>query len=235
MFVASMPRSPASPEWFAGVDALLHPGSSEEADGPPPEHVVEPKIVEESPMSFEDEVRAIEKSDDRLKAVSNALASRISEVMNEGTDLEELYGEGRISRRELLAELTRRIPGSDAYPDLLEREAWRSTSMKSDPQVAAMWLEELSKQGSGDDLIPYEVTSSSIYGDPRIPYRLDRYQALAERLPDGQTLSRFRNREAYEWGRWYAVSPALARAWRDALPAGNPLRVELERQSNEEP
>ncbi len=80
----------------------------------------------------------------REKAVEFTIRTKVSEAMGEGTDLKELYGEGKISRAELLQELRRRIPGGDSYPDELERQAWRFTALESDPTQVMAWAEELS-------------------------------------------------------------------------------------------
>ena len=49
---------------------------------------------------------------------------RLHDALNDGPDLIEMFGEGQMTRDELLDELRGKIPGSDAHSDALERAAW---------------------------------------------------------------------------------------------------------------
>lgn len=212
-----MPPSYANREWFNKVQAALNPGSPEIFTPPFPEGKAVPA------KSLTEEVNAHVKSgDSRENAAAAALSRKIDDAMIEGTDLEELYGEGRISRAELLEELARRIPGAENFPDALEREAWRVTSMKSDARQAAAWAQELSERSAGRPLVP-----DGSDNDPRISLRLSRYQIFCDGISDDSVVSKIRNKQSYEWRLWHTVAPALAGAWRDALPPESPLRVKI--------
>lgn len=163
----------------------------------------------------------------RDKAAEYAISSKLSQVMDEGTDLMELYGEGRISRRELLEELGRRVPEAESYPEALERAAWAQTAMASEPQQVLAWAADLSKRGEIEDLMEKAFTSSSMFEDPRILQRVAHLQNIASRLSDGPLQSRVRDCAAYQWSDWSDISPATAEAWKDALPADDPLRAVL--------
>ena len=236
----SFPAGPATPptyatwEWFDVLHAEMNPGSRlAEPDSPAiPEKGVPEKFLFEA-ASFDEAVNlGLEAGDTREDAVKKALEFEVGAAMSEGTDLGELYGDGRITRSEFLAELTRRIPGAEAFPEALEREACRRTSMTSDAKQVTAWAVELSKQGEGSELIVDTLPSSNNDGDPRIPMRLSRHQIFTAELPEGPVLSKIRQRGAYAWSRWNAVSPSRAGAWRDSLPPGDRLRDAI--RGNEE-
>lgn len=238
----SFPVGPASPptcatwEWFDVLHAELNPGSRlAEPDGPAiPEKGVTEKFLFEA-TSFDEAVSlGLKAGDTHEAAVKKALEIQVGGAMSEGTDLEELYGEGRITRSEFLAELTRRIPGAEAFPEALEREAWRRTSMTSDAKQVRAWAAELSKQGEGSELLLDAVPSTNPYEDPRIPMRLSRYQIFTAELPEGPVLSKIRQREAQAWSRWNAVSPSRAGAWRDSLAADDRLREAIGEEEEQE-
>ena len=102
-------------------------------------------------------------------AEDEAVRSKMHDALNDGPDLIEMFGEGQMTRDELLVELRRKIPGSDAHADALERAAWSKTAWVAEPQEVARWAAELSLRKNMDELLTQTFSSGSIYGDPRIP------------------------------------------------------------------
>jgi hypothetical protein len=190
---SSMPTPYVSREWFEKVRTVIHPDSVDE--------MVAPISNAHSPASdsLADAVKAgVTAGGNREGVVANVLYSKVRSAMGEGTDLGVLYSEGKMSRSELLQELTKRIHGAEAFPDILEREAWRATSMTSDSAESARWARELPEQEAENPLVPDGVGVSGTYGDPRIPLRLSRYQVFADGVSDQAVLGKVRDRQCYE-------------------------------------
>lgn len=193
-------------------------------------------------MTFDEVVRdMIKEGSSPEKAVGEAIRSKVHHALADGPNWIEMFGEGQLTREELLNEMRREIPGSDVHPDALDREVWRRTAWAADPQEIAQWAAELSRRGDMDELITGTFTPSNIHGDPRILLRLARYHVVTQGLSDGRPRDRILNQAAYEWTRWQVVSPALAEAWLNKLPQNEPMhavireRDALERQRRENP
>jgi hypothetical protein len=174
-------------------------------------------------------------------AVDEAIRIKLLDALGNGPDIIERFGEGQLTRDELLETLSQQIPGSDVYSDALEQEVWRRTAWAAEPEVVAQWAAELAQRGNIDELLTGTFTSSNIHGDPRIPNRLARYRIITRGPIDGRPRNLILNQAAYEWTRWQAVSPLTAEAWLQKLPQSEPMheviraREALERQRKENP
>lgn len=156
-------------------------------------------------------------------AVKEAIEIKLNQAMENGPDLIELFGEGQLTRAELLDELRRKVPESNAHPIALERQAWKMTAWTADPQELARWTVELSSNGDMDELLYQIFTPGNLYGDPRIPLRLERYRIVSQGIKNDISRNSVLRAAAWEWTRWQAVSPPAAEAWRDGLPKTEPL------------
>lgn len=175
-------------------------------------------------MTFDEIVQDCMKEKTSQKdAVEQAISIKMNHALEDGPDLIELFGEGQMTREELLAELHRKIPESNAHPDALERDAWQRTAWAADPREVAQWAAELSKRGDMDELIEQTFSSGGIYGDPRIPLRLERYRLVSQAMKDDRSRGLVLGHAAWEWTRWQAVSPPAAETWRDGLPKSESL------------
>jgi hypothetical protein len=174
-------------------------------------------------------------------AVGEAIRIKLHDAFGDGPDMIERFGEGQLTREELLTAIFQKIPGSDAHPDALEREVWRRSAWAAEPEEVSQWAAELARRGDIDELLTGAFTSSNIYGDPRIPHRLIRYRIVTQGLTDGRPLQLILHQAAYEWTRWQTVSPQAAEAWLKKLPSNEPMhqviraRAALERQRKENP
>ncbi|MFM2198496.1 MAG: hypothetical protein RLZZ505_1928 [Verrucomicrobiota bacterium] len=191
-------------------------------------------------MSLDEVVRdCVKEGKNPQEAAGEAIRIKVHDALADGSNLIEMFGEGHMSREELLHEIRREIPGSDAHPDALEREVWSRTAWAAEPEVVARWAAELAQRGDMDELLIQALVSGNIYGDPRIPLRLARYRAVTQGLKDDRPRDRILHQAAYEWIRWQAVSPALAEAWLKKLPGNEPMyaairaEMEMERRRKE--
>jgi hypothetical protein len=153
--------------------------------------------------------------------LADAMNWKVQDWIEEGTDLRELYCEGRISRDELLQGLTERIPGSENYPDQLERAAWQHTVHFSNPVEAAAWGRELAARG--DLSSPIDEGRRKLYYDPRKRRQLDRLTMMASLEPKKWAAGILVEDAVEEWSEWHRLSPPDARKWRESLPAGHPF------------
>ena len=191
-------------------------------------------------MSLEEVVRDIVKEGKNpQEAAGEAIRIKVHDALADGSNLIEMFGEGHMTREELLDEIRREIPGSDAHPEALEREVWSRAAWAAEPEVVARWAAELAQRGDMDELLSQAFVSGNIYGDPRIPLRLARYRTVTQGLKDDRPRDRILHQAAYEWIRWQAVSPALAEAWLKKLPGNEPMyaairaEMEMERRRKE--
>jgi len=118
------------------------------------------------------------------EARREAIGNRLHQALGEGANLLELFGEGNLTRAELLDELRLQIPGSEAYPEALEQAVWRRAAWAADPQEIADWAQELSRRGDMDELMIQAFATGNLSGDPRIPLRLARYRTITKGMPD---------------------------------------------------
>jgi hypothetical protein len=160
------------------------------------------------------------------KAVEQAIWPRVQDALN-SRNLIEMFGEGQLTRVELLDQVRRQIPESDAHSDALERAVWAKTAWAADPKEVARWAAELSERGDMDELLEQTFTPSSIDGDPRMPLRFDRYRVVTQRMEDGRSRSQILGSAVWEWTRWQAVSPIAAEAWWNQLPENEPLHAAI--------
>ncbi|MEO5716193.1 MAG: hypothetical protein ABIT37_22120 [Luteolibacter sp.] len=220
-----MPPSYATREWF---DRVRRSMPSEHADVEQQvEPVVETRKIALSDQSLDQRIgKRIKAGDNREEAVKHSLPEMIFAKMGEGTDLETLFGEKRISREEMLSELTRRIPGSEAFPKELERAAWGEVSSSADPEEVASWGAKLSDREKGSALLDSALARLN---DPRMSRRLNLYRAIASGMPDGDMPASVCTNAAIAFGSWVEISPAAAKAWRDSLPETDRLRQTLEK------
>lgn len=222
----------SNPEWFKKLRAAMDPADPPEDDQKPALSSGSNALPETA--SFAEVVEAdIKDGQDRDDAVKAAMFSKTGQVLTEGTDLVELYGEGRISRRELLVEFARRVPGADKYPELLERAAWRWTVINSDAHQAMRWANELSQRGDIKDLVQDALydNSSVISQDPRMIQRLARLQIIGNSVADGPLRTAIVNAGMSRLRDWSEISPAAAEAWVDALPPDDALRKAFRQQT----
>lgn len=131
-------------------------------------------------------------------AVGEAIRTKLHDALADGRNLIEMFGEGQLSREEMLDELHRKIPGSDAHTDALEREVWRRTAWAADPEEVARWAAELARRGDMDELLMQTFSGSSIHGDPRIPLRLARYLTVTQGLKNDRPRDRILHQAGYE-------------------------------------
>lgn len=175
-------------------------------------------------MSLDEVVRdCIKEGKAPQEAVGEAIRIKVHDALADGSNLIEMFGEGQLSREELLDEIRREIPGSDAYPDAFEREVWSRTAWAAAPEVVARWAAELAQRGDMDELLIQTFSEGNMYGDPRITFRLARYRTVTQGLKDDRPRDRILDQAAYEWIRWQAVSPALAEAWLEKIPGNEPM------------
>ncbi len=73
------------------------------------------------------------------------------------------------------------------------------------------------------ELMKQTFSAGNLYGDPRIPLRLDRYRIVTKGMKDDYPMRLILGHVAWEWTRWQSVSPGNAEAWRDTLPPDEPL------------
>ncbi|MEO5912900.1 MAG: hypothetical protein ABIS50_01620 [Luteolibacter sp.] len=237
-FGSSFPMNPSTPfpymshEWYHQLCEAMAPGSLPDKFWNPPPGTYDDKreTVSVSPSLSDSVETKMKAGGTREDAVKDTLSSMVWQAMEEGTDLGELYGEGKISRKELLEELSRRIPGSEMFPDALEGEAWRITATISDPRQAAEWTAALSKRG---DMVSLLGSMSNASRDPRRKMRLEWNRIFAAGLETGPLSSQIQSEQVDNWSRWSAISPVAAAQWRDSLPEGDPLRAEIHKVEKE--
>ncbi len=230
---ASMPHPYMSHEWYDQLCSSLDPNLIPDrfrmqTTG----NYDDERETSSIPASLADSVDAKMKDGaTREDAVRTSFPSMVGQAMDVGTDLGELYGEGEISRKELVEELSRRIPGSEVFSGELEREAWRCTLINSDPQRAAEWTTDLSKRGDMKPLLGAALNPSR---DPRGKMRLEWRRNFTAGLDAGRMLPMGQSDQVSDWKRWFAISPMTAVQWRDSLPSGDPLRAELRKVEEQE-
>lgn len=136
--------------------------------------------------------------------------------IDEGTDLRELYGEGRITREELLDKLAERIPGAAEHPNHLEQAAWLATVGHSSPQRAEAWARSLSSRS----LFPREHfrLAEAIKKDPRQRMALERLRFAIALTPTKDSQNAFQRQAQSHFADWIALGPRHARRWRDSIP-----------------
>lgn len=227
-----------------GLDAFVKSGSSYDGCGMGGMDLGELLKASEArqSMTLDELVRdCIKKGKSPDDAVDEAVWSKMHDALNDGPDLIDRFGEGQVTREELLEALRRKIPGSDAHPDALERAVWARTAWTAEPQEVARWAAELSLRKNMDELLTQTFSSGSISGDPRIPHRLARYRTVTQGMKEDRPRRLILGHAAWEWTRWQAVSPAMAESWLDGLPKSEPLysaiceRAGPERQTKEDP
>ena len=220
----------SNPEWYKKLCAAMNPAVPPEDDEKPaqPGSDALPETA-----TFDDMVEAgIEDGRDREAAVERSMSSKVEQGLTEGTDLVELYGEGQISRRELLVEIARRVPGADKYPEQLERAAWQWTAMDSDTHQVMAWANELSQRWDIKDLVQEALHNSSVLsGDPRMIQHLARLEIIGNSVTDGPLRSTIVSAGMSGLRHWSEISPAAAEAWVEALPPDDALRKAF-RQEN---
>lgn len=162
----------------------------------------------------------------------SSLSSKVSIAIDEGSDLVELFSEGKISRENLLSELTLRIPGSEAYPNKLSRIAWEKIADRSDPVEVAAWATKLGNAQELEEVVINNFFSCNLT-DPRMVHRLSLYRELAPFLSEGNSSSTFFRWAIQSFETWKSVSPATAMDWRNSLQANDRLRQALEKGEDE--
>lgn len=148
--------------------------------------------------------------------VRDTVRSLVADWIDEGTDLRELYGEGRMSRSELLAQLSERIPGVSAYPDQLEEAAWLATVGHSSPDKATAWARDLS---TGPNFsVGHRMFINKADEDPRLRMVMERLRIGMTFGTTGIGRSEIRRRAHEAFEEWLEVGPVHARIWRDDQP-----------------
>ncbi len=165
--------------------------------------------------------------------LESILQWKVREWIEEGTDLRELYCEGRIPRSELLDGLQSRIPGSEKYPAQLERAAWVQTMPWSDPDQAASWGRELLRKGDVSGLL--DDARRQFSSEHRIMKVLDRLRVESTLDPKPWMLGIIREDVVKAWREWNQLSPPDARRWMAALPSNSPLTEALLKAQPDEP
>lgn len=233
-----MPPAYSTGDWFEKLCDAMDPDLLPE-DLKDPTFVQTPETGRESESIGEGIRSNMGQGMTREGAVEFTLLTMIAEVMGEGADLTELYGEGKISRSVLLQELNRRIPGGEKYPDELERQAWILTSVRSDPTQVMAWAKAVS---ISEEVKRYWISNSMPFSrDPRMKANLERFRTFAAAEADEKFQS-MAHRGAFEaFQSWAAISPSAADAWRRSIPADGPLakaireKEELEKKRKEAP
>jgi hypothetical protein len=222
-------------EWFRRVrDALPAELVPEDLRGITASSADEPK--EKAPFDLADEIaNRIASGKPRESAVYVPLRRKLDELLAEHPVLLDDYAAGRLSRRELLDHLCDQIPGAAAYPVELEQLAWLIAAQQVEPELLVKWAAVLPKGDVSDEII-LEGISDNVMIDPRARHSLERYRLLLGK--DGiASLSsdsyRMRDNLWSSWQFWIRIAPMAAVEWRKALPPGDPVGKELDRQDAE--